>query len=58
MYHNSKQLPSAGIKGVYKITTSDIEISNFWWYASDILGRDGEKAWHKILISNWYKYQW
>ena len=58
VYHYLQQLPSAGKKGLYQIKNPDKGIDMFWWFVSDIMTRDKNKARHKQLISNCYKYHW
>ena len=52
VYHYSQQLPSTVIKGVYKITTPNNVISNFWCFFTDILPHDNNKTLHRQIINN------
>ena len=57
VYQWSQGLPSAGKKRLYEITTIDNVINKFRWFFHKLMGRDRKKTWHKLLISDWYKYQ-
>ena len=43
-YHYYQQLTITIIKGVYKITTPDKAIDNYWWFDSDIMWRANNKT--------------
>ena len=52
VYHYSQLLPSATIGVVHKLTTPDKVILPFWWFASDLMGRDKNKTGYTQLIIN------
>ena len=53
-----EELHSTVIKGVYKITTPDNAIGNFWWFFSDLVDRTNKNICHKKFIIIGNKYQW